>query len=74
MPIFQIIPVLNGLREKDIWVREIFMERYSKGEFHVLVNEMKPFDLEFFKHLDITLTTRQFDFLTVMSDSVCFVF
>ena len=31
---------------------QIFMERYSKGEFHVLVKELKLFDHEsFFKHI-----------------------
>ena len=59
------------LREKDFWVRQIFMERQSKGQFHVLFNEMKLFNHEFFfKHF----VTRHFDFLIVMFDSVCFVF
>ena len=57
------------LRGKDFWVRQIFMERHSEGEFYVLVNEMKLFDHEFFfKHI----TTPHFDFLTMMLDSVCF--
>ena len=59
------------LREKDFWVQQIFMERHSKGDCHVMVNKMKLFDHEFlFKHL----VTQHFDFLTVMFDSVCFVF
>ena len=44
------------------------MKRHSKGEFHVLVKEMKLFDLEFFKHI----ATQLFDFLTVMFDNVLF--
>ena len=35
------------------------MEKHSKGEFHVLVKKLKPFDREFFfKHI----ATRHFDF------------
>ena len=46
------------------------MERHSKGEFHVLVKEMKLFGHEFsFKHI-----AQHFDFLTVMFDSVCSIF
>ena len=47
-----------------------FMERHSKGEFHVLVKEIKLFHHEFFfKHT----ATWHIDFLTVMFDSVCFL-
>ena len=49
----------NNIKRKRLWVWQIFMERHSKGEFHVLVKELKLFDHEFFfKHT----TTRYFDF------------
>ena len=38
----------NNIKRKRFWVRQIFMERHSKGEFHVLVKELKLFDHEFF--------------------------
>ena len=44
---------------------QIFMDRYSEGEFHVLVKELKLFDHEFFlKHI----ATRHFD-----SSQQCFI-
>ena len=42
----------NDIKRKRFWVQQIFMERHSKGEFHVLVKKMKLFDHEFFfKHI-----------------------
>ena len=42
----------NNVKSKRLWVQQIFMERYSKGEFHVLVKKLKLFDHEFFlKHI-----------------------
>ena len=42
-----------------IIVWQILMDRYSKGEFHVLLKRLKLFDHElFFKHI----ATRYFDF------------
>ena len=42
-----------------IMVWQILMDRYSKGEFHVLLKRLKLFDHElFFKHI----ATRYFDF------------
>ena len=38
----------NNIKKKRFWVRQIFMERHSKGEFHVFVKELKLFDHEFF--------------------------
>ena len=39
-------------KRKRLWVKEMFEERQSKGEFHVLVKELKLFDHEFFfKHI-----------------------
>ena len=49
----------NSIKRKRLWVWQIFMDRNSKGEFHVLVKELKLFDHEFFfKHI----ATRHFDF------------
>ena len=39
---------------------QIFMEKHSKGEFHVLVKELKLFDHKFFFKY---IATRHFDFL-----------
>ena len=63
----------NDIKRKRFLGAGNFYGRHSKGEFHVLVNEMKLFDQEFFfKHI----ATQHFNFLTVMfdSDSVWFVF
>ena len=38
----------NTIKRKRSWVSNIFMERHSKGEFHILVKELKLFDHEFF--------------------------
>ena len=44
---------------KRLWVKKIVEERQSKGEFHVLVKELKLFDHEFFfKHI----ATQHVDF------------
>ena len=49
----------NNIERKRFWARQIFIERHSKGEFHVLVKELKLFDHEFFfKHI----ASRHFDF------------
>ena len=46
-------------KRKRLWVKEMFEERQSKGEFHVLVKELKLFDHEFFfKHI----ATQHVDF------------
>ena len=46
-------------KRKRLWVKEMFEERKSKGEFHVLVKELKLFDHEFFfKHI----ATQHVDF------------
>ena len=31
----------NNIKRKRLWVWQIFIERHSKGEFHVLVKELK---------------------------------
>ena len=36
------------IRKHRVWVRKILTERKSKGEYHVLVKELKLFDHEFF--------------------------
>ena len=33
---------------KQMWVRKIFQDRHLKGEFHLLVNELRLFDHELF--------------------------
>ena len=38
----------NNIKRKRFWVRQTFMERRSKAEFHVLVKELKLFYYEFF--------------------------
>ena len=38
----------NEKYKKSFWVRPLFKERVRKGEFHLLVNEMKLFDHEYF--------------------------
>ena len=49
----------NNTKRKGLWMWQIFMERHSEGGFHVLVNELKLFDHEFFfKHI----ASRHFDF------------
>ena len=46
-------------KTKRLWLKEIFIERQLKGEFHVLGKELKLFDHEFFfKHI----ATEHFDF------------
>ena len=49
----------NNINRKRLWVWQIFMERHLKGEFHVLVKELKLFDHEFFFN---HIATRHFDF------------
>ena len=37
----------NRIRKK-IWVRQIFQERDTKGEFHMMVKDLRLFDKEYF--------------------------
>ena len=49
----------NNIKKKTLRVSQIFLDRYSKEEFHILVKELKPFDHKFFfSHI----ATRHFDF------------
>ena len=49
----------NNIKEKRFWLQQTFMERHSKGEFHVLVKELKVFAREFlFKYI----ATQHFEF------------
>ena len=34
--------------QKKMWVRKIFAERKQKGEFHLLVHDLRLFDSEYF--------------------------
>ena len=38
----------NDIKRKRIRAWQILMDRYSKGEFHVFIKELKLFDHEFF--------------------------
>ena len=38
----------NEKYKKKIWMRKIFQDHHSKGEFRLLVNELRLFDLELF--------------------------
>ena len=45
----------NNIKRKRFWLGQVLMERHSKGEFHVLVKQLKLFDHEFFfKHFHMT--------------------
>ena len=35
-------------RRKRMWVRKIFRERKQKGEFHLLIKELRLYDHEYF--------------------------
>ena len=60
----------NNIKRKRLWVWQIFMDRYSKGKFHVLVKELKLFDHElFFRHN----ATRYFDFSQRCLSLFCFI-
>ena len=49
----------NNIKRKRLWVWLIFIDRYSKGKFHVLIKELRLFDHKFlFKHI----ATQHFDF------------
>ena len=39
--------IRNRIRKK-IWVRQIFQERETKAEFHMLVKDLKLFDKKYF--------------------------
>ena len=41
----------NDCRDKKhrrFWVRQLYMDREKKGEYHLLVNEKKRYDKEYF--------------------------
>ena len=42
----------NNINGKILWVRQIFMERHLKEEFHVLIKELKLFGRELFFQAD----------------------
>ena len=37
----------NRIRKK-IWIRQIFQQRETKGEFHILVKDLRLFDKKYF--------------------------
>ena len=39
---------LQNRYKKRFWVRQLFKERKQKGEYHLLVKDMRLFDHEFF--------------------------
>ena len=49
----------NNIKEKRFWLPQTFMGRHSKGQFHVLVKELKAFAREF---LFIYIATQHFEF------------
>ena len=47
----------NRIRKK-IWIRQIFRQRETKGEFHILVKDLRLFDKEyFFRKFQVDLAT-----------------
>ena len=47
----------NRIRKK-IWIRQIFRQRETKGEFHILVKDLRLFDKEyFFRKFQVGLAT-----------------
>ena len=50
----------KNIKRKRLWVLKVFMERHSKGEFHILVKELKPFDHEFFFYSTFDFSQRCF--------------
>ena len=60
----------NNIKRKRLWVWQIFMDRYSKGKFHVLVKELKLFDHElFFRHI-ATRYIQQFNWLIILPNNL----
>ena len=42
---------MQGKFKKSVWVRKLLQERLTKGEFYLLIDDMKRFDhIQFFKH------------------------
>ena len=39
----------DNIKRKRLRLQQIFLERHSKGEFHVLVKQLRLFDHEFLK-------------------------
>ena len=63
----------NSIERKRFWMRQFFMERHSKGELHVLVNELKVFNHEFFfKKFRITFEKLE-NFLTMVAPQTMFI-
>ena len=52
----------NARKSKRWWIRKIFTERQSKGEFHVLIKEMHLFDHEYF-HKQFRMSPDRFECL-----------
>ena len=47
----------NRIRKK-IWIRQIFQLRETKGEFHILVKDLRLFDKEyFFRNFQVDVAT-----------------
>ena len=47
----------NRIRKK-IWIRQIFQQRETKGEFHILVKDFRLFDKEyFFRNFQVDVAT-----------------
>ena len=47
----------NRIRKK-IWIRQIFQQRETKGEFHILVKDLRLFDKEyFFRNFQVDVAT-----------------
>ena len=47
----------NRIRKK-IWIRQIFQQRETKGEFHILVKDLRLFDKEyFFRNFEVDVAT-----------------
>ena len=48
--------LLNGRKKKRLWVRKLYAERLQKGEFHLLVRDLRPHDHDFFKYFRMSPT------------------
>ena len=47
----------NRIRKK-IWICQIFRQRETKGEFHILVKDLRLFDKEyFFRNFQVDVAT-----------------
>ena len=67
----------NNIKRQKLWVQEIFMDRHSKGEFHILVKKLKLFDHEFFFSLFFCLKNcldsaciQQFHWLIILLNNL----